>query len=196
MAEETRHTGPILTLVVVAIVGAAVIAQNLRLRGPSFIRQPVLNYVLQVETLSRGWPFNYYEANSISEVRCSFGSPYRPAPPITQQSTPERQLSDPQTLCLLADIFLGILMLIGTAIVTEYWRRYRKGPFQFGLRSMVIVTTLAGIIVALIDNNLTDWSIILSPPLALGIISLPATVGLALDASIRQSDRRLSAMRR
>ena len=108
---------------------------------------------------------------------------------------PELDWRNPQTRALGANIIFSLLMLITTSVVAEYWRRHRTGPFQFGLRSLLGATTLVAVIVALLDNSLMHWAVLLAPFIAAGIVSLPAAVGLALDCSMRRSDRRLSRLR-
>ena len=86
-------------------------------------------------------------------------------------------------------------MLVSIVCVSEYWRRHRRGPFQFGLRTLLLVTAVFAVFIAMIENRVLDWWSLLNLPIALGLASLPTAVGLALERVVRRSDQRLSRLR-
>jgi len=100
-----------------------------------------------------------------------------------------------QSWAIAGNVALGILMLAATAVLAEYWRRGRTGPFQFSLRTLLSATALVAVVLALLENKFLHMSALLYPPLAVGLVSLPAVFGLAMQHYMRRSDRRLSELR-
>jgi hypothetical protein len=195
MNAPRRSIGLFLTAIVLAGLGAALLTQNLRNRGPFHLRERTLHGVYDVRIIRRGWPFASYERTDVSITIANVGLPpetYRLPATIKR---PAMDVRNPQSWAIVGNVTLGLLMLASTAIVAEYWRRHRTGPFQFSLRSMLIATALVAAILALIDENVMPVSALLYLPLAVGLVSLPAVGGLVLQYYVRRSDQRLSELR-
>ncbi len=194
MGTSQCRIGPFFTLGVVAMVGAAMLVDNIRAREPFIVHEWAFGDTWEVKTVARGWPFAYYERTEVSlflaQFNCTAPSSF---PPTTKQ--PQPYWNDPRALALAANITLGLFMLLATAIVTEYWRRHGTGPFQYSLRSMLVATAVVAVVVSMLENRVMHWSVLLTPMIAVGIVSLPAVVGLVLDCFVRRSDRRLSELR-
>ncbi|MCA9125211.1 MAG: hypothetical protein H6822_00090 [Planctomycetaceae bacterium] len=194
MNPPRRNIGPTFTVAIVVIVAATSLAQNLRTRGPFHLREATQSEIWDADILRRGWPFPYYERVDVSVTfRAMFGPETQKLLPTIKR--PAMDWRNLQSWAIVGDVALGILMLVTTTIITEYWRRHRTGPFQFGLRTLLIATAIVAVIVAFIDNNFMHISALLYPPLAFGLLSSPAVIGLLLQHCARRSDRRLSELR-
>ncbi len=195
MNRHARHIGPLFTVMVIAVVAATLVAQNLRPRGPYHIREYGPHAVWDAYILRRGWPFTWHERADIWETASQGTSPLRTSRAGFTINSPAMHWSNAQAWALVGNAVLGLLTLTTTAILTEYYRHYRTGPFQFSLRSLFIATAVVAMVMALIDNGIMRLSALLYPPLALALLSLPAVVGLILQQYIRRSDRRVSSLR-
>lgn len=192
MISRQRKFGPLFTLVVVTLVAMALLIQNVRPRRLVDVHEVSWDGTWEVKTVVRGWPLPYHELIDAAFVPAPFGH-HRSTNPVAY--SPQLAWNNPHSLSLAANAILGLLMLIATAIVTDYGRRLRTGPFQFGMRTILVTTALVAMIVALLDNGLAHWSALLAPLIAYCLVALPATGGLVLERCMRRSDRRLSGLR-
>lgn len=176
------------------IVFAAMLTQNLRPRGPFYFSGPFGSGRWDAKVVHLGWPFPYFEQiDETITFRAMFGPETQSLPTTFKRATFDIQNQQFRAAC--GDIALSLFMVSSTVCVCEYWRRHRRGPFQFGLRTLLIVTAIVACLIALIDHRVIDWWSLLYLPLAFGLVSVPAVVGLALEFSLRRSDQRLSQLR-
>ena len=173
------------------------LAQNLRTRGPFLGREIVQRrYLWEYQTFRRGWPFPYFERIERS-VTFYLPNAVRPGteflPPTFESATFDRR--NPRTWAALGNVLLAVVVTASTVVVCASWQRRRQGKLQFGLRLMMIVTAFVAVVVAMIDRRVLSWWSLLSLPIAAGIVSLPAVVGLGLERLVLRSDRHSRELR-
>ena len=189
------------TVFAVGVVLAAMIAQNLRNHGP-FVRYEHVRTrgeLWQAIITQRGWPFRYFEQLEISVNDGYSVGGYSPDwyefhPPAVR--TVRFEANDPFTWALCGNLVLTMLMVTSTAAVAENWRRQHRGPFQFRVRSLLTLTALVAWAMAMIAKREIDGWTLLNLPLALGLVSMPITAGIALERYVRRLDRRALRRRR
>ena len=197
MNPSRRNIGSIWTFSVVVVVAVTLLVQNFRTRGPFHVRQysSVYRQRSDADILCRGWPFAYYKRFDGSVTFAGIWGRAETRKLLPMIKRPAMDWRNLQSWAIVGNVAIGILMLAATTIATEYWRRHRTGPFQFSLRSLFLATTVVAVIVAMIDNNVMHVSALLYFPIAFGLLSVPAVVGLLLRQFARRSDRRLSRLR-
>lgn len=194
MRSGKRHTRWLITLAVV-VVGGTMVTQNVRRRGPFQYREKAAGSVYDISVIRRGWPLTCLGRSDVFETTY--------VPPIglkTQRvatfiDEPDWNLRNVQLWAIVGDIVLGLLMIVCSAIIVQYWLRQQARPFQFRLRTFFIATAVVALAVMLIDQSVMSVYALLYPPLAVGLVSIPAVVGLILEYLARRSDRRLAQLR-
>ena len=188
------------TLLVVLIVAAPLLAKNVWF-GP---RRLLLwgSYATNMGWYERydvlateyGWPLPYLQRVEHVLHTTYRGTEYDPKGVVAPAKT--GRYHDTRVMRVAANIALAALILICTAISTEYWVCHRTGPFQFSLRSLFLLTTLVAVALAGVRSDALAWTSLLYLPIALGVTSVAFVGGLLLEASFRNSDARLSRLRR
>jgi hypothetical protein len=148
------------TLVLLLVVAAALVARNLggnyrtrNLRMGESVQNQYKTYY--------GWPLVAYRRSSVAEdgetVWDSRLNRTRYSP------TPFGRFSTSAVIALDAAVVL--LLAASATFTTEYWIRHRRGPFQFGLRSLFILTALSAVFLAFLQRGEVDWGDLLLLPI-------------------------------
>ena len=192
MNSPRRTTGPLVTLFVVALIATALVIQNVRPRRLTAVRDETWSGTWEVETVVRGWPLPHQKQIDATFAPAGFHYDH-PVQPVTY--LPQLDWNNPQFWALAANAVFGLSMLMATGFVIEYWRRLRTAPLQFHIRTIFVLTFAVAVSVALFENDLVHWSILLLPFLAFAIVGVPAAAGIGLNHYLRRFEQRLSRLR-
>jgi hypothetical protein len=179
------------------IVGAAFVGSNLMRPVPRIIFQDWLARGISARvrydvTAERwGWPFTYRVRYQTSETARD-GTIY--SRPLWQQ--PTLSLRNPRTWALIGNVVLTLVVLGGTVVFVQYWLRHRKGPFQFGLKTLFLLTALVAVLLTFLVQRTIRWDSLLFLPIGFGFLCTAGSLGLVFKACFRAEDARLSRLRR
>jgi len=198
----------VVTCLVVLIVGGALVARNVTF-GPQispivggqedFNRYGSLRFVQRWEVTYRncGWPFTHCRRfdETISDIDLLTGDISSVHHAIPRIMRAPGRFSDHLTFALVANVAIGVLILFCTAFAVEYWMQHRTGPFQFGLRWIFILTAVAGVFLAYVEDGILVWLHLLFLPIGLGVICVCVVFALLVERRFRKMDNRLSRLR-
>jgi len=184
----------VLLLVATSLAGRNVIADHPRVAHVEWMGPPIAPLGFRVESrllVKRwGWPATFREQSEWVFPDHS----YRPPPPVWHN--PTFRADDPRTWALVGDVLCALVILTGTVCFVEHWVRHRRGPFQFRLKTLFLVTALVAVALTFLTQRAIRWDGLLFLPIGFGLLCTAGTLGLGIKACFGAEDARLSRLRR
>jgi hypothetical protein len=178
-SRTTPKVNVVAAVTIVVLVIVALTAQNLRLRGPELVQEESGGILWEGKITRRGWPWAYLERTASYPVASQYaltGGPWH----YEKFSSPTGSWNDLRTLAIAGDLAVALLIIVATAIVMRFWQSSRTRAIQFGIRTLLMVTALVAIALAMIEGRILSWIFFLYLPIGLGIACLPTAVGIVL----------------
>ena len=130
-----------------------------------------------------GWPFPYAVQLDASAAYPNYlvSDGYRTTPLAPQGL-------NRYTWMLIADIAIGLLIVVATTVVVIAWAKASKRKFQFQIRHLLAATTAVAVLLAICTDyrDISTW--VVAFPTAFGVLCLPTSVGLLCYRIVRRSD--------
>ncbi len=178
------------TIVVLLVVATALLLRNLggnyrtrSLRMGESVRNQYKTFY--------GWPLVAYRRSSVAE---GGETVWLSRLNRTRYRTPFGR--SPTSVVLALDAAAVLLLAVSATFTTEYWIRHRRGPFQFGLRSLFVLTALFAVFLAFLQRGEVDWGDLLLLPIGYGCACVFVVAAIALERWFASADARLTRARR
>lgn len=97
---------------------------------------------------------------------------------------------------LVANSAVGVAMSACTVVCLVYWCRLRQNALRFGLRTTLFLTLAAAVYLGCLKAGDLRWADLLFVPIAVGVVSIPAALGIGLEGLLRRADNRWERMRK
>jgi hypothetical protein len=131
----SQRVSPLFTAIVVLAVGAAVLSLQVRGRGGL----PVGGAEWFAAPFSHGWP-----TTAMSRIESLN---------LTTRTTNAYTDFDWSPVGTVVNVMVLVILLAGTAVACELWRRRTIRAWQFNLRNLLAFLTIAAILLALWQND-------------------------------------------
>jgi hypothetical protein len=132
-----------------------------------------------------GWPLVAYRRSSVTVGGETFWL-----------SRLNRTRHSPTPLAIALDAASILLLAFSATFTTEYWIRHRRGPFQFGIRSLFVFTALSAIFLAFLQRSVVDWGDLLLIPIGYGCACVFFVAALVLEHLFTSADAPLTRARK
>jgi hypothetical protein len=177
-------------LVVLLVVAAALVVCNV---GGNYRTRSLRmgESVKNQYTTYYGWPLVAYRRSSVAE---DGETVWLSRLNRTRYRTPFGRFSTSAVIALDAAVVL--LLAASATFTTEYWIRHRRGPFQFGLRSLFVLTALSAVFLAFLQRGEVDWGDLLLLPIGYGCACVFVVAAIVLERWFASADARLTRARK
>lgn len=178
------------TLVASVILFASLIVLNATARAPVTQRSQNSAPVTETTIVDYGWPFVAFQS-----VRMFEDGKRVPWQLLGVSTWPNGDAQINMVGGIVANVLVGIGLILSAAITTEYWVRHRRGPFRFRLRTLFGLTTIACVFLSLLRGDILQWTQLLFLPIGFGCAATVIVAALALEQWFSWSDAKLARAR-